>query len=144
MQSTNFWDKARTLNEKKRKKRKKRTEIIFCIFFYFMSKCRKIFKALKMNITTKAGQLKSTDQFDSRVKIWKCNFKVHFQCPNFAQVIISRANFIFETLIGYHLFVCRQNVQIIASNAFVIQAHHLEYRAYHCIENLIYPRIQGR
>ena len=32
----------------------------------FMSKCKNVFKALKMNITTKAGKLKSTDQFDSR------------------------------------------------------------------------------
>ena len=44
--------------------------IMFCIFFfffyYFMSKCSEMSKALKMNITTKAGKLKSTDQFDSR------------------------------------------------------------------------------
>ena len=45
-------------------------ETIICIF-YFMSKCKKkkknVFKALKMNIMTKVGKLKSTDQFASRM-----------------------------------------------------------------------------
>ena len=41
------------------------TEVIIWIF-YFMSKCKNVFKAQKMNITTKAGKFKSTDQFDSR------------------------------------------------------------------------------
>ena len=65
-----------TEQKKKEKKRKKKrymlfnarlllTEVIICIFD-FMSKCKDVFKALKMNITTKAGKLKSTDQFDSR------------------------------------------------------------------------------
>ena len=36
------------------------TEVIICIF-YFMSKCNNVFKALKINITTKAGKLMSTD-----------------------------------------------------------------------------------
>ena len=43
------------------------TEVIICIrVFYFMSKCKNVFRDLKMNITTKAGKLKSTDQFDFR------------------------------------------------------------------------------
>ena len=41
-------------------------EVIVCIFL-FMSKCKNVFKAVKMNIMTKAGKLKSTDQFDSRM-----------------------------------------------------------------------------
>ena len=42
-----------------------RTNIRFSKFS-FMSKCRNVIKALNMNITTKAGKIKSTDQFDSR------------------------------------------------------------------------------
>ena len=65
------------------------TEVNFFIF-YFISKCKNVFKALKMNITTKAGKLKSTDQFDSRrVKIWKRNFEMHFKGLKFAQMITS-------------------------------------------------------
>ena len=40
-------------------------EVIICIF-YFILKCKNVSKALKMNITIKAGKLMSTDQFDSR------------------------------------------------------------------------------
>ena len=41
-----------------------------------MSKYKQIFRALKLNITTKAVKLKSTDQFDSRRGQ---NFKMQFR-----------------------------------------------------------------
>ena len=44
-----------------------------------------------MNIKMKVVKFKSTDQFDS---VGKCNFKMHFKGPNFAQVINPCANFI--------------------------------------------------
>ena len=84
------------LNKKTTKKKRKLCIYIQCRFsvnwndalqFLFMSNYRKVFRALKMNVTTKGVKLKCTDQFDSRRgQNWKYKFKVHFEGSNFAQV----------------------------------------------------------
>ena len=43
-----------------------------------MSKCKNVFKDLKMNITTKAAKLKSTNQFDFRKPFNKLIYCVYW------------------------------------------------------------------
>ena len=53
------------------------TEVMIGIF-YFIPKCKNVFKALKMNITTKAVKLEIS-LIPGGVKIWKRNFEMHFK-----------------------------------------------------------------
>ena len=67
-------------------------EVIICIF-YFILKCKNVSKALKMNITIKAGKLMSTDQFDSRRgQNLKTQFRNALLRPKFAQMITDVHN----------------------------------------------------
>ena len=51
--------------------------------FIFMSKCRKVFKALKINITKKTIKFKFADQFDSkRGQSLKMQFRRALKGPN--------------------------------------------------------------
>ena len=77
-------------------------EVIICIF-YFILKCKNVSKALKMNITIKAGKLMSTDQFDSRRgQNLKMQFRNALLRPEVCSNDYQCAQFISWTFIRHH------------------------------------------
>ena len=104
--------KKYTEQKKKTKKKKNVTcivnarlllkEVIICIF-YFILKCKNVSKALKMNITIKAGKLMSTDQFDSRRgQNLKTQFRKALLRPEVCSNDYQCAQFISWTFIRHH------------------------------------------
>ena len=104
--------KKYTEKKKKQKTKKKRymysqckithKEVIICIV-YFILKCKNVSKALKMNITIKAGKLMSTDQFDSRRgQNLKTQFRNALLRPEVCSNDYQCAQFISWTFIRHH------------------------------------------
>ena len=82
--------------------------------FYFISEWRQVFKVLKMNITTESGSWsQQISLIPGGVKIWKCNFKVHFKGPHFGQVINPCEISIYQTLFGNKTFKSSLQIDVI-------------------------------